>query len=419
MVLKMAQNGDDLGAHVQFAEEPAHHAIVEIPLEPTLQENEVLQEKSDRGSGKLGPKLMVEKVAGSGVYYRAFVKSSKADRVLLYFPPDRESQKWEWVYKCSSRIHRGTVSGRCSWKYQGEGAWKVQVKPNKKKGASRPKGCKKPRVHVQAEGCKNSLQHMDPAACARYPINEKAPSKESENATASCSSLQADISTGERIGSRHEENPVAAWFQRHSVLCVHTEERKRRPDLGLDCKQGRFSLAADSLCTPAPFVEYLHTGATGEQSNVLSSSGSTEHWLADATRFSSLGGAERREKVDGEVAEAGNCQIQDGDDGSNSTLSLQESPSGIDHVSHAVETSPQRQRPHSAVSPDTDGAHPDQGYSPCQDRKDSDLRETSSMANDSSDTGTIYGHDVGSCAYVARKQSGAPTSRDAQRQLCS
>lgn len=117
-----------------------------------MQENEVLLDKADRGSGKLGPKLMVEKLAGSGVYYRAFVKSSKADRVLLYFPPDKEAQKWEWVYKCSSRIHRGTVSGRCSWKYQGEGAWKVQVKPSKKKGSSRPKACKKPRSHAQSEG---------------------------------------------------------------------------------------------------------------------------------------------------------------------------------------------------------------------------------------------------------------------------
>lgn len=137
---------------LQFTEQPAHQAIVEIPLEPIVQDNETLQDKGERVGGKLGPKLMVEKLAGSGVYYRAFVKSSKPDRVLLYFPPDKEAQKWEWVYKSSSRIHRGTVSGRCSWKYQGEGAWKVQVKPNKKKGASRPKGCKKQRVPMQAEG---------------------------------------------------------------------------------------------------------------------------------------------------------------------------------------------------------------------------------------------------------------------------
>jgi hypothetical protein len=62
--------------------------VLDVPLDPVVQENEVLHDSADAGSRKFGPKVMAEKVAGSGVFFRAFVKASKADRLLLYFPED-------------------------------------------------------------------------------------------------------------------------------------------------------------------------------------------------------------------------------------------------------------------------------------------------------------------------------------------
>jgi hypothetical protein len=62
--------------------------VLDVPLDPAVQENEILHDSVDVSSRKLGPKVMAEKVAGSGVFFRAFVKASKADRVLLYFPED-------------------------------------------------------------------------------------------------------------------------------------------------------------------------------------------------------------------------------------------------------------------------------------------------------------------------------------------
>lgn len=62
--------------------------VLDVPVHPVVQENEVMHDSPDAGSRKFGPKVMAEKVAGSGVFYRAFVKASKADRVLLYFPED-------------------------------------------------------------------------------------------------------------------------------------------------------------------------------------------------------------------------------------------------------------------------------------------------------------------------------------------
>lgn len=62
--------------------------VLDVPLDPIVQENEVMHDTGDAGSRKFGPKVMAEKVAGTGVFFRAFVKSSKADRVLLFFPAD-------------------------------------------------------------------------------------------------------------------------------------------------------------------------------------------------------------------------------------------------------------------------------------------------------------------------------------------
>ena len=139
--------------------------VLDVPLEPVVQENEVMHTSGDAGTRKVGPKVMAEKVAGSGVFFRAFVKGSKSDRVLLYFPEDTGvcfgvlnmlSQSHyhasihsellytvdpcilEWVYKVSSRIYRANASAKSTWKYQGNGAWKLTEKSKKK-----PKSCKR------------------------------------------------------------------------------------------------------------------------------------------------------------------------------------------------------------------------------------------------------------------------------------
>lgn len=62
--------------------------MLDVPLDPVVQENEVVHDSPEAATRKLPLKVMAEKVAGSGVFFRAFVKSSKTDRVLLYFPED-------------------------------------------------------------------------------------------------------------------------------------------------------------------------------------------------------------------------------------------------------------------------------------------------------------------------------------------
>lgn len=214
-------------------------------------------------------------------------------------------------------------------------------------------------------------------------------------------------------GSRHEENPVAFWFQRHSVLCAQREDRKRRPDLTLDCKLGQTSAVAESLSSPAPFVEYSHAEVPGNQSNVFSSSGSMDHMTEDATRFSSIGGAERLDKVGPEEAQLGRCIWQDGDDVSHSHAPLYSRPPCQDHGPQVMWTSSREK----ASSPETDAGRGVE-CSPCQRHKD-DLPDSSCLANDSSDTATVYGLNMESCAYVARKCSGRSASPDAERQACS
>lgn len=62
--------------------------FIDVPVDPIVQEHEVFHDSADVGSRKLGTKLMAEKAAGSGVFFRAFVMNSKVDRVLLHFPTD-------------------------------------------------------------------------------------------------------------------------------------------------------------------------------------------------------------------------------------------------------------------------------------------------------------------------------------------
>ena len=54
----------------------------------------------------------------------------------------------EWVFKVSSRIYRANSGSKSTWKYQGNGAWKLTEKSKKK-----PKSCKRSKVALnQAAG---------------------------------------------------------------------------------------------------------------------------------------------------------------------------------------------------------------------------------------------------------------------------
>jgi hypothetical protein len=115
--------------------------VIDVPIEPVLQPNEMLlSDAMDSSARKFGLRVMAEKLAGSGVFYRAFVKASKTDRVLLFFPEDADPCILEWVYKASSRIYRSNSGMKASWKYQGNGAWKLTEKSKKK-----AKSCRKPK----------------------------------------------------------------------------------------------------------------------------------------------------------------------------------------------------------------------------------------------------------------------------------
>jgi len=140
-----------------------------------------------------------------------------------------------------------------------------------------------------------------------------------------------------------------------------------------------------------------------------------DHLVDDAARLSSVGGAERREKTEIELAQAGTCSPHDFDDGSHSTQSLRNSLG----AGHAVGTSPQAESVPSPLSPAAEAVRAGAQLSPCQGRKDGDLPETSSLANDSSDTATMYGNDLGSFACVAMKGGVDPASPGGQRRLCS
>lgn len=184
--------------------------------------------------------------------------------------------------------------------------------------------------------------------------------------------------------------------------------------MSLDCKLGQTSRVAESLASPAPFVEYSHAEVPGNQSNVFSSSGSMDHTVEDATRFSSIGGAERREKVGHEEAQLGRCIWQDGDDVSHSHAPLSNRPPCQDHGPQTMWTSSHRK----ASSPETDEGRGVR-CSPCQRHKDVDLPDSSCLPNDSSDTATVCGLNMESCAYVARKCAGRSASPDVERQACS
>jgi hypothetical protein len=118
--------------------------VCTVPLRPVVQEDESLELEPWGGQGRkvVGAMPMVEKEAGTGLYYRAHVKRVQEDSVLLYFPPDRGPPMMEWVFKTSSRIHREHVPNKF-WKYRGDGAWTVVRKHQKRKYPPRPKSCKR------------------------------------------------------------------------------------------------------------------------------------------------------------------------------------------------------------------------------------------------------------------------------------
>lgn len=182
----------------------------------------------------------------------------------------------------------------------------------------------------------------------------------------------------------------------------------------LDCKLAQSSQLAQSLSSPAPFVEYAHAEETGQQSNVLSSTGSMDH-LAEDARLSSVGGAERCDKAGAGEADLGLyvCRSLDGDDVSHSDATLHVRPPQHEHGCHAVWT-PMHQK--SAVMEPL--AARGVSCSPC-DREKGDPRDSSCLPNDSSDTATVYGLNLDSCACVARNCSGRSASPETRRQACS
>jgi hypothetical protein len=79
---------------------------------------------------------MIQRIAGSGVYYRVNITAERDDQIEVYYPPfENDPHFREWVWRTSDRIHRST-NGK--WSYVGRGGWRFNAKGSKKR--SRAKG---------------------------------------------------------------------------------------------------------------------------------------------------------------------------------------------------------------------------------------------------------------------------------------
>jgi hypothetical protein len=68
---------------------------------------------------------MVQKVAGSGIFYRVNILSERKEQIEIYYPPyEDEPEHREWIWRTSDRIHRAT-NGK--WSYVGRGGWKFNT----------------------------------------------------------------------------------------------------------------------------------------------------------------------------------------------------------------------------------------------------------------------------------------------------
>ena len=75
---------------------------------------------------------MIQRTAGSGVFYRVNIISECSDQIEVYYPPfEADPDFREWVWRTSDRIHRAT-NGK--WSYVGRGGWRYNVKGSKKRG---------------------------------------------------------------------------------------------------------------------------------------------------------------------------------------------------------------------------------------------------------------------------------------------
>jgi hypothetical protein len=83
---------------------------------------------------------MVQKTAGSGVYYRVNILNERKDTMEIYYPPYEDEPDFrEWIWRTSDRIHKAT-SGK--WSYVGRGGWKFNTssKGRKKRRAAKGAG---------------------------------------------------------------------------------------------------------------------------------------------------------------------------------------------------------------------------------------------------------------------------------------
>ena len=78
---------------------------------------------------------MIQRRAGSGVYYRVNILAERDNQIQVYYPPyENDPEFREWVYRTSSRIHRAS-NGK--WSYVGRGGWRYNTKGSKKRSRAR------------------------------------------------------------------------------------------------------------------------------------------------------------------------------------------------------------------------------------------------------------------------------------------
>lgn len=94
---------------------------------------------------------MVQKVAGSGIYFRVSILCESEGQIQIYYPPfEAEPAFREWVFRTSDRIHRAS-NGK--WSYVGKGGWKFNASSKGRKKRRTIKGACR-REHHRSAVCR-------------------------------------------------------------------------------------------------------------------------------------------------------------------------------------------------------------------------------------------------------------------------
>lgn len=113
-----------------FVDQP-HQRLA--PEQAQLQEAESLNQPA-YNKGKVS-RPMVQRLAGSGVYYRVNILAESRDQIQVFFPAfENDAPFCEWVWRTSDRIHR-TTNGK--WSYVGRGGWRYNTRSRKKRGRAK------------------------------------------------------------------------------------------------------------------------------------------------------------------------------------------------------------------------------------------------------------------------------------------